>query len=444
MDKPICDFVEKYAKSTAERFHMPGHKGNGPLGIECFDITEIDGADSLYEAKGIIAKSESNASKLFGSDTFYSTEGSSHCIRAAIMLICILAKSNGTRPVIFSPRNAHKSFFGACALLGADITWLYPDNCASYLSCGLTPAQLDKALNNASVKPTAVYITSPDYLGTMSDIKGISEVCKKHSCLLAVDNAHGAYLKFLNPSMHPIDLGADICCDSAHKTLPVITGGAYLHVSNSAPKILKENTKSALSVFGSTSPSYIILQSLDSANTKLSEYGNALPDFIRSVDNLKSKLKAHGYVLYGNEPMKITLAAKEYGYTGHEMNGLLKDSGIVCEFCDPDYLVIMPSPDNTEKGLSKLWNVLSNIPKKSRIEISPPMPKKTRAAMSPREAVLSPCETVAVKDAVGRISGNVSVSCPPAVPIAVSGEIIDSQTVKLFEYYGIETCIVVK
>ena len=113
----------------------------------------------------------------------------------------------------------------------------------------------------------AFYLTSPDYLGGMQDIAALSAVCDAHGVPLLVDNAHGAYLRFLpGGSRHPIDLGAAACCDSGHKTLPVLTGGAYLHLGPKAPVQEESTVRSALALFGSTSPSYLILQSLDACN----------------------------------------------------------------------------------------------------------------------------------------------------------------------------------
>ena len=145
MKTPICDYVNQYAQSQALRLHMPGHKGAGPLGVEGLDITEISGADSLYEASGIIRESEQIASEIFGCPTFYSTEGSSQCIRAMVYLAMIWAKRQGRKPVIAAGRNAHKAFLTAAALLDADVCWLKGCGQDSYLSCGLTPAELETA-----------------------------------------------------------------------------------------------------------------------------------------------------------------------------------------------------------------------------------------------------------------------------------------------------------
>ena len=444
MDTPICDFVRRYAESSALRLHMPGHKGSGFLGAEQLDITEIEGADSLYEADGIIRQSEANASVLFGSETFYSTEGSSQCIRAMLYLAVLHAGQCGKRPLIAAARNVHKTFLSAAALLDFEIMWLYPTQPDSYLSCRLDAAALDTLLANAEEKPTAVYLTSPDYLGNLADVQAISEVCHRHGVLLLVDNAHGAYLRFLQPSMHPMDLGADICCDSAHKTLPVLTGGAYLHISKDAPARFTEQAKNALALFGSTSPSYLILQSLDAANAYLNNgYSARLSDFISQVQQLKDRLTAHGYILQGNEPLKLAILTKPYGYTGRQLADLLLAQDIVCEFSDPDFLVMMLSPETASTGLARLEQALLSVPRKPAVAAFPPAFHPCESVMSVRDAAFSPCETVPVRESVGRVLAAASVGCPPAVPIVVCGERIDEAAAACLAYYGRETCSVI-
>jgi len=444
MKTPICDFVKDYAENDITRMHMPGHKGKGSL-CERLDITEIKGADSLYEADGIIAESEKNASRLFGCRTFYSTEGSSHTIRAMLYLTSLYAKESKKRPLILAARNAHKAFLSALALLDLDVLWLTPKEQSSYLSVNISPTELDSMLCGCKEKPTALYITSPDYLGGVADVRGLSEVCRKHGLLLLVDNAHGAYLHFLSESYHPITLGADISCDSAHKTLPVLTGGAYLHISDTAPKIFTEQAKSALALFGSSSPSYLILQSLDAANAYIADDYNAeLSSFIFRVNYLRNKLKAYGYTLFGNEPIKLTISAKPFGYRGFEIAELLRKMKIECEFCDADFIVLMLTPSLSRADVSRLENALLSIEKRAPITEAPPEFFLPTKAMSVRDAILSPCEKIATKEAVGRVLAQATVGCPPAVPIIMSGEIIDKNAVKCFDYYGIDTCFVVK
>lgn len=444
MNTPIVDFVRRYAESDPLRLHMPGHKGKELLGFEKLDITEIDGADSLYEANGIIRQSEKNATELFGCETYYSTEGSSLCIRAMFYLITLLAEERGVPVTILAGRNAHKTFITACAMLDIDVSWLYGEQ-GSYLSCSIEPETLENAIISAPVKPIAVYITTPDYLGNLADVEALSKVCHKHGVLLVVDNAHGAYLKFLKKSLHPIDLGADMCCDSAHKTLPVLTGGAYLHVSKNAPSLFSERVKEALAAFGSTSPSYVILQSLDMANVYLADgYYERLFEFSQVTEELKRELSQRGYVITGDEPLKLTILARSCGYTGTDLADLLRQNGIECEFADPDNLVLMLTPEIGENDLDELKNVLIDLPFIAPANYDMPRITPPKKAMSIRRATFSPSEMLPASECIGRVLSQTGVSCPPAVPIVVSGEIIDSEALKAFEYYGITTCQVIK
>lgn len=445
MDTPICDFVKNYCDKNMLRFHMPGHKGQSFIGPESLDITEIEAADSLYEANGIIQKSEQNAGFLFGCDTFYSAEGSSLCIRAMLYMACLYAKKSGKRPVVAAGRNAHKTFLTAAAFLDFDILWLYPEKSSSYLSCEISANVLETALISAEETPSAVYITSPDYLGNISNIKALATVCKKHGVLLIVDNAHGAYLKFLEKSLHPIDMGADMCCDSAHKTLPVLTGGAYMHISKNAPKLLRENAKNAMALFGSTSPSYLILQSLDAANKYISDgYQSKLLTFIESIKVLKNQLLQRGFSIYGNEELKITIKTKKYGYTGYEFAALLAEKNIVCEFFDPDFVVLMLTPELGTAGLKMLKSALFSIEKKEPGSDDLPQFCAPKKIMSVREACLSESEIIDCKNSEGRVLAAPSAGCPPAVSIVMCGEQINASAIKCFEYYGIKTCRVVK
>ncbi|MBQ7800987.1 MAG: amino acid decarboxylase [Oscillospiraceae bacterium] len=439
MKTPICDFVRRYAQSDALRLHMPGHKGQGPLGCEALDITEIAGADSLYEASGIIAESEANASALFGCDTFYSTEGSSQCIRAMLYLAGLDARKRGKTPRIAAGRNVHKTFLSAAALLDLDVVWLYPETEETFLSCRISPARLEAALAAGGI--TAVYLTSPDYLGAGADIAALAAVCHRHGALLLVDCAHGAYLRFLPGSRHPMDLGADLCCASAHKTLPVLTGGAYLHV---APPDLSRQAKNALALFGSTSPSYLILQSLDRANAYLEDYPRRLAEFLPRAAELKERLAAHGYRLYGDEPLKVTIASKAYGYTGTDLARLLLEQNIICEFADPDFLVLMLTPETGPAGSQRLEDALTAIPRREPLTSQPPIIPRARRVLSIREAALAPSETLPADQCAGRILSAASVGCPPAVPILVCGERIDEGAVACFQYYSIGTCTVVE
>ena len=439
MNTPIFDFVTAYIERSPVRLHMPGHKGCTHFLGEDRDLTEIHGADSLYEASGIIAESEANASALFGCPTFYSAEGSSQCIRAMLYLAMRHAQSAGKQPKILAARNAHKTFLSAAALLGLDVVWLF-DAAPSYLSAALSPAAIAATIERE--RPTALYLTVPDYLGDLPDLSPIAEICHESGVLLLVDNAHGAYLRFLTPSRHPIDLGADLCCDSAHKTLPALTGAAYLHVSPALDALANE-ARDALLLFGSTSPSYLILQSLDLLNPILETLPERLSSFVSQLDALKTRLVSSGWTLYGNEPLKLTLYPKPMGYTGTALARLLEAQGIFCEFADPDFLVCMFTPENDETDLVLLERALGAIPILSPIETCPPRPAVPERVCPIRKAMLGTRVVLPYADCLGRVLARPDVGCPPAVPILMPGERIDKAALDAFRYYGVDCVSVI-
>ena len=439
MNTPICDFVKAYGESGTVRLHMPGHKGVCRLGCEALDITEIGGADVLYHSGGIIRESEQNAAKLFGTArTIYSAEGSSLCIRGMLYLAM---QATGKRTFL-AGRNAHSTFVTACALLDAEVQWMYGGD--TLTACAVTAEMVKTALDTAEEKPAAVYVTSPDYLGNVLDIAAIAKVCHAHGVLLLVDNAHGAYLRFLPADQHPIGLGADLCCDSAHKTLPVLTGGAYLHISSRVAD-LGEQAEHALSLFASTSPSYLILQSLDACNPYLEDgFAADLAACCGKVKELKDALTAHGFSLVGDEPTKVTVAAKGYGYTGDEMADYLEQNGIICEFADPDYVVMMFTPANGDEDYARVQAALCALPQKEALTDKAPKMSRPQVAMSLRQALFAPAEVLPVAECIGRVPASPTVGCPPAVPILVGGETVDASAVALFDYYGYTHLRVVK
>lgn len=504
MTTPIYDFVQNYIKSDMTRLHMPGHKGVSFLGCEEADISEIKGADALYEADGIIGESEKNASLLFGTGrTLYSAEGSSLCIRAMLCLALKRKALNGKRPFIIAARNAHKALLYACGLLDIDIKWIMPEKdnksiCSVVIEADRLEKELEGFENDKETKALiGVYITSPDYLGQMSDIRSLSAVCESRDVPLLVDNAHGAYLKFLEKSQHPMDLGAYMCADSAHKTLPALTGSAYLHLSEKANEEVGDIAKAAMMMFGSTSPSYLILESLDLCNKYLeSDFRKDLSEMVAKIDRLKEELEEKGIPVFNStkhkctdrnlkagdekaylmseslntanresklfyedmnisheaelnnkffERGKLTIHSSKIGLSGYELADRLREKNIEPEFADEDFVVLMFTPRNSARDFERVRETLSELPQGEEKEsvqaaLFLELPEKK---MSIRGALLSKHIYVSVKDAVGRVCGEPSVSCPPAVPIAVCGEVITESMCRVFEAYNIERIAVV-
>lgn len=211
----LRDALSAYINSNPTRFHMPGHKGKGKL--ESYDVTEIHGLDNLYESSGCIKELETEIGEVYGCKSILSAGGSTLCIQT---MISSLLKPGEK---IILDRHIHISVLNTLILLGLKPVWIYRE-CSLGLPFGdpISEHQLDEALrDNRDAK--CVFVTGEDYYGISPDIKALSLVCEKHNVKLLVDNAHGAYLKFLgekeNEKKHPIDLGADMCCDSWHKTL---------------------------------------------------------------------------------------------------------------------------------------------------------------------------------------------------------------------------------
>jgi arginine/lysine/ornithine decarboxylase len=216
-------------------------------------------------------------------------------------------------------------------------------------------------------------------------------------------------------------------------------------VGKNAPALFVREGRRALALFGSTSPSYLILASLDECNARLaSGYAEALQGMAKRVSALKKELSASGWELYGDEPLKLTVCPKSRGYTGAELAELLSEKGIEAEFSDPDHLVLMLSPMNTEEELSALEKALLSLPPHAPISLLPPRPAEGERAMEPALALLSAGERIPVGESLGRILADFSVGCPPAVPIATVGERIGEEAILAFRYYGVDVITAVE
>ncbi|MCM1508211.1 MAG: aminotransferase class I/II-fold pyridoxal phosphate-dependent enzyme [Ruminococcus flavefaciens] len=442
MNTPIYDFLKKYAQSGTLRCHMPAHKGKSPApelsAMYALDITEISGADSLFEADGIIAQSEKNMSGLYGTaGTVYSAGGSTLCIQTMLYIMkCEKRK-------IFAVRNVHRAFLNAVALLDIDVEWILPEYSGSILSGNINLSDIENALKN-SPEPSALYVTSPDYTGKTADISALVGICRKYNARLIVDNAHGTHLKFMPEDFHPITLGADMCCDSAHKMFPALTGSAMLHTS--VPEYVPL-LKQAMNMFGSTSPSYLIMMSLDLCNKYISEkIRSDIENNLIYIENLRKKFSDRLLFAEG-EPFHITVKASESGYDGNELAELLRKNGVECEYSDSSLIILLMSPVCTKHDYEKLTDALTVSVTECRkikpytVDFCMKLPGRV---MSIHKAVFSECETIAVEESEGRICASVKVPCPPAVPVVASGERIDRNSINIFLKYGISDVIVVK
>ncbi|MBQ9383572.1 MAG: aminotransferase class V-fold PLP-dependent enzyme [Ruminiclostridium sp.] len=413
MNTPIHDFLEKYAGSGTVRLHMPGGKG-----LEYpFDITETDGADELYDCTGIIAESERDTAALYGAGaTCYSCGGSTLSIQA--MLAAALSITGKHR--IAAGRYSHKSLVSAAVLLGFDIDWIYP---GEFLGADISPDAVRAAIG---ADTAAVFVNSVDYLGGQSDIAAISAVCREQGVLLLADNAHGAYKVFTGD--HPLTLGADMTADSAHKTLPALTGASYLHL---ADKSHYKAAKAAMSLFGSSSPSYLILDSLDLCARYIAERRDEALRTVERVRELKRALSVDGVTMKPSDDMRITLDAFGMGHTGRELAREIRLRGAEPEMCGERYVVLLFSTVQPERDLETVYDILRKIPRHAPLHGSAVKVIKPEKVLSPREAFFSRRETIPVGASAGRICAGITSPCPPCVPVVMPGERISEELAEM-------------
>lgn len=279
----------------------------------------------------------------------------------------------------------------------------------------------------------------------MQPIEELAQVCHRHGTLLLVDNAHGAYLHFLPKPCHPMDLGADLCCDSAHKTLPVLTGGAYLHISRQAPPAMASRAKQAMAMFGSTSPSYLTLASLDLCNGYLAgSYRERLHQAQDQLQAFRLRLQGLGWHVPETDPLRLTLHTARSGLSGKEIAGLLRQHQVECECSSRDEVVLMVTPENHSRDLERVIQALGKAPDGPALPAPPVLPGASCIqAMTPREALFSPQETIPTFQALGRICGAPTVACPPAIPVVISGERFGPEALAVLAHYDVEAVDVV-
>lgn len=414
---------------------MPGHKGTLPPPLceaAAYDLTELPLTGSLFEGIGPVCETERAFSHFYKSDaSLLSAGGSTLCIQA---MLALAVPPGGA---IAAGRNCHTAAVNAMALLGIEPVWLYPDEPSGTALPGrVSPALVERTLCERP-ELRAVYLTSPDYFGVLCDLKSIAEICHRHGVPLLVDNAHGAHLCYFG--LHPIELGADFCCDSLHKTLPALTGAALLHLRD---RTLAAEARSRMALFGSTSPSYLILLSADLAAAQMDGLCAPFQALAREVDGLRAlaqKKNIWGLSPPLADPVRITLTFPE----GERETALsaLQSAGIEAEYVSARQIVLIPAPGQDLRPVRLLIGRLPSLPPAA--SGTEPLPRPERA-LSLREAVLSRGERVPVSGAAGRINRQIISPCPPGLPIIMPGEKIDDNCVKTLQKYGVQSCFVVK
>lgn len=407
-------------------FHMPGHKRQKQWleGLTDTDITEITGADNLHAPAGVIGEAQLRASKLFGTvATIFLSGGSTAGVLSSVSALC------GFNNKIIIVRNCHKSVYNACLLNHLDVKYVYPAVKHALGVYGeVMPADIDNAMKESGAK--VVVITSPTYEGVVSDIKTIAKTVHKNGGILIVDSAHGAHLGFSDyfPKSARA-LGADIVIESAHKTLPCLTGAALLHICSHRVSYL--DVREQLAVFETSSPSYPIICSIDRALTKIKEADLFTP-YIKRLEIFYSKAKAlQNLSLFESADFdrgKLVICTDKTSISGFELKDiLLSKYKIECEMAMPNFALAMSSIADTDEGFNRLFEALREIdktltPLKKRMVLLPPVPKKVYEAFCDKQT-----EALKLGEVAGRVSAEFVFAYPPGSPIIAKGERISNE-----------------
>lgn len=410
MHTPIINALNKYNDRETLRFHMPGHKGKTGFPL---DVTELPDTDNLSAPEGAIAEALSLASVAFGSrQTYFLTGGSTSGNLA--MLTSVAADGD----TVIIDRACHISVFSALTLCGATPIYMHPD----YKHGIAMPPSPQKVQAALSQNPTAkcVFITSPNAFGFTADVKAIADICHTFGVPLLVDEAHGAHFAF-SPLLPPtaMESGADMCVQSAHKTLPALTGSAMLHLSN-----LKYASRlaDAVHLYQSTSPSYLLMASIDYARAFMQEEGEEkLAQLIEWINKYKTP-----NVLDTDDITKIVVDCPGFSH-----------KKIVPESTSPQNTVFISTVCDSEQDIKELFEATNELPAAFLSFITPPA---AETVISPKAAYLLTGATICLDDAEGRVSKK-SVYCyPPAVPIIAPGEIITHEAIDYIHTMQAQGC----
>jgi len=446
LNAPLYEAVRKYASANPVPFHMPGHKlGRGfpkDVGREMLslDVTEIPGMDNLHAPEGVIREAQELAAKAFCAEkTYFLVNGSSGGIHAIVMALC----KPGDKLIV--ARDCHKSVIGAMILAGVEPVYVMPEFIDDFAITGTVDAlNLTRAIE---LNPDAVgvLITRPNYYGICSDIESIARTVHAHGMILMVDEAHGAHLCFSDClPKSAMEAGADICVQSAHKTLPAITQGAYLHVKSG--KVDIERLEFFLDLLQTTSPSYIIMSMLDVARCIMAEKGTGLlNNLLNGINSLATLIDGYTGIRLLKEKdvsggsldrTRIVINLKEFGRTGYETEAILRnDYNIQVEMSDFYNIVCIATIADGAAELEYLGKSLADL--NASYSTKQPLPDKyVRKMQLPIQAMeLKDAKNVKyiklpLNKASGRISRNIITPYPPGIPLVCPGEIIMEEIVE--------------
>lgn len=445
----IADFLIKHAGEKPVSFHMPGHKGSGfylrngykeflDKMMDC-DITEIPGADNLFQMESIIRETADKYSRLYGVLASYPlVNGTSGGLIAAVLA--------SVRPggKLIMARNCHKSVFNALTLCDAAPVYAYPSMIEEYgISGEVTPEEIERCLRE-NPEADAVLLPSPNYYGICSDIRGIAKAVHERGRILIVDQAHGAHLKFMkNQPEAAEDCGADIVVNSTHKTLGSFTQSALLNLNSK--RVSASLLEDKLQVIQSSSPSYILMASLDinadillrNGDKLMEEWQRNIEGFYRRAEEIPGiRLMKSGSLM---DTTKINIDMSSYGINGSRLEEMLMERGIYSELTTGNILMCMTGIGSTSEDFDRLLAALKEIARDNPpVETARQSDMIKGAALWSRKRPLHKIpklrEFKMLDECEGRICASSIIPYPPGIPFICPGEQIDRQEIEYIRY----------
>ena len=441
----IYEKLKAYSDSDYYGFHMPGHKRNKALlGIELpydLDITEIDGFDDLHHADGILKEEQERAARVFGAEeSHFLVNGSTAGILSAVMG----CTHRGDK--ILVARHCHKSIYHAIYMNGLVPRYVYPEfDISMHMNGEISKEDVAKALA-AEPDIKAVVIVSPNYDGVVSDVKGIAEVAHSYRIPLIVDEAHGAH--FIYHEAFPesaVSTGADIVIQSLHKTLPAMTQTGLLHLCTDC--VSKEMMQKKLSIFQSSSPSYVLMSSIEQCIHICDGNRGYFQQYCERLWILREKLEKlqHIQLVRTDDIGKLVFSVKNTMISGEKLFEILRDH-LEMEMSELYYVIAMTSICDTQEGYDRLYEAMTEIDqmidlekKQNKNHIQNNFKKmnfhKNRKAMKPEEATRRKRCQIDYKQAEGMIAAEFVFLYPPGIPLVVPGEVIDDHAIHKISQY---------
>ena len=444
---PLVDALKNFDKISPAYFCIPSHhRGKGAFSsftevfgktVLKYDLTETPLTDDLHEADGAIKEAESLASELFGSDrTFFLVNGTT-CANEAMIISSVCEGEK-----ILVARNCHKSVLMGLIISGASPVYIEPEISGVFSAFGsISPEKVELAFkNHPDIK--AFILTSPTYYGIGSDLQKIADICHSHGALLLVDEAHGSHFAFSDKlPKTALSCGADMVSQSTHKTLNSMTQSSMLHVKGSLVDISKVDA--TLKIVQSTSPSYILMASLDAARQNAALNGRTavcrmldITSYIRStlssIDGVSCPENVDGNEVFSFDKTRIVFSVK--GISGFYLSEILFEKyNICCEMADNYNVVSIIGSSDSYEDADRLINAVKEIAAtvnsgKIKEFSLPPMPP---IAMTPRKAFFAKSTRTNFKDSVGKVSAEMIAPYPPGIPVIYPGEVI---TEEIYEF----------